>query len=82
MRGRRRGRKCTWVICGSVLVVVGGRNCAIIVQPTLEEWLEVGCMDMVGVVNPNKSWEGEWYEHSGGRRKGFLTIKEGRNAQC
>jgi len=43
------GRKCVWMTCHGVLrqAVEGGRNCALIVLPTMEKRLEdsSGCRD-------------------------------------
>ena len=46
--------------------VESGRQCVIIVQPTLEKRLGEGCMDKVEMIKPNESWEGKWNEHVGG----------------
>ena len=48
--------------------VEGGRDCAIVAQLTLENWLEGGSRprDKVRVVKPGESWEGKWNEYAGG----------------
>ena len=52
-------------------VVVGGRNCVIMVQHTLERWLEEGCRE---AVEPDEGLDDKWNGRAGGRRKGFFAI--------
>jgi len=44
-------------------VVVGGRNCVIMVQHTLEMWLEEGCRE---AVKPDEGLDDKWNGRAGG----------------